>query len=158
MQAEAVAVAKQQGTKRKEKKSRDIKAVLEVGDVVRVPVSWKYKHKFGDKNVLAVVHEVLPRRTYRVLTHAGILTRKVGRDELILEEAMTAEQLQIPAVVSKLPPITEKDALYIISPHRQKDVFCKCKKVSSRVHESVAVHTLFQFPHFLNSWRMAVAT
>jgi hypothetical protein len=44
---------------------------------------------------------------------------------------MTAAQLQIFPEVAKLPPLSEKDALSVISPHRQKDVLCKCHKVSS---------------------------
>jgi hypothetical protein len=131
MQADAFEVAKKQGDVRIKTKSRNIKAALQVGDVVRVHVAHKLKHKFGDKNVLGIVHEVLPKRAYHILTHAGILSRKIGRDELILEKNMTAAQLQISPDVAKLPPLSEKDALSVISPHRRKDVICKCHKVST---------------------------
>jgi hypothetical protein len=102
---------------------------LECNDVVRLPLSWNLKHKFGDKIIRGIIHEVLPRRAYRVLSHAGVLSRKIGRDELIFESTMTVDQLQLGPRVALLPPISEKNALSIISPNRQKNVVCKCHKV-----------------------------
>ena len=127
----AAAEQKVLGEKRIETKYKNIKNVLEVGDVVHLPVSFKYRSKTGDTNFVAVILEVLGRQKYTVLTHAGPLARKIPRNDLILQLEMTSETLGIHPTLKNLPPISEGDALKLINPMRNDGVSCKCKNVST---------------------------
>jgi hypothetical protein len=121
------------------------KAVLEVGDYVTARVSHKFKTSHGDKQILATVHEQLPHKKYRILTHAGVLTKKYARNELTFDPQFDAEHLSIPAQLAMLPRITEGDALSLINPMRKTAVFCNCKKVTLPT-SSAATRILTLYP------------
>ena len=134
-ESNALAAAQQKvlGEKRVETKYRLIKNVLEVGDVLRLPISFKHRHRSGDTNIPCLVHKVLPRQCYQVLTHVGPLTMKVPRSDLIFMMDTDQALLGIHPSLGELPPITEANALKILNPMRNDGVFCKCKNVS-KVH------------------------
>jgi hypothetical protein len=127
--AQAYKEAKKLGAKRIITKFSKVKNVLEVGDVVHVPVHYKNRSSSGDTNLLGLVHKVLGHGHYTVVTHAGPLAMKLSRNEITLQQTLTKATVAIDEDVMELPPISEKDALMLINPMRNDGVFCKCKMV-----------------------------
>jgi hypothetical protein len=120
------------GEDRVEKHFSKSKLVLEVGDVVDMAVSVKFKTSTGDKIICGIVEEHIKHSLYRILTHAGVLTSAVPRNQLTFRSAKTNGHLGIDEHMALLPPISEKDALSIICPHRIAAIRCSCKKVRTR--------------------------
>ena len=131
MRAEAAKKQKAAGKKRQTAHFNKVKGPLDVGDVVDVPVSHKYKSGVGDSVLCGTVFAKLPHGKYSILTQAGVLDLELPRNRLQIREDVHADHLLIDDNVSILPMITEGDALRLINPHRIAAIFCTCKKVLS---------------------------
>ena len=82
-----------------------------------------------------VIHEVLGKHRYKVLTNVGILKGQIQRSQLLYHVEDTMQSLGIEGKLAKLPYISEKDAIALLDPLHAGTSFCVCKNVS--VHRCV---------------------
>ena len=129
IQDDAAKTQRKLGEKRIVDKYSKVKNVLQVGDVVHMQIPHKLRTKNGHTCLIGTVHELLPRQQYKVLTHAGLLTRNIPRNDLQYRDNRTRDNVGIAVGIENLPPVTEKEALMVMNPLRKMSVFCKCKKV-----------------------------
>jgi hypothetical protein len=127
-QAAGSKVQQKAGKKRQIAKAGS-KDKLETGDVVDVVISEKLRYKGGDTVILGVVHEALPHRKYKVLTSAGVLEKKVTRNELLFQKDHVAGTRPIHPNLALPPEIAEKDAVALINPMAKVHIHCKCANV-----------------------------
>jgi molybdopterin converting factor small subunit len=140
VRAEAYATSKKQGDKRSLVKNAKNKFNLEVGDVVDVSVTFKNKTKGGNNVINALVHEVLKGNMYQVICRAGVLDRKIARNDMNYRKDDHAQSLQITDRVALLPPVSESVALDLTNPMRKTTIHCNCKNVSDACTGTKSAH------------------
>ena len=126
------------GSVRVATKAARYKEMLEIGDVVRVPIPKKCTYSVtGAKTIIGVIYKVhANKRNYGLMTLVGPLDKIITRNGLHVEEHITAAQLDIPKDVYRLSPLLEVDMLALLDPMYIAGKFCKCKKVRMKVLHS----------------------